>query len=891
MTPERRRQVEELYRAALERPALERIAWVAERCTGDLELQFAVEALLAHTKDTQLREPSNDAQSDAIRMEPGVSVGSYRVDGFLGAGGMGVVYRATDTRLDRPVAIKFLSDSRLDAHARKSFEREARLASALNHPHILTVHDVGDYAGKQFLVTEFVDGATLADWLNDEPRTWKQCAELMIGVADALATAHAANILHRDVKPANILVSRAGHAKLADFGLAKAVEDDVGRPLPGGTLSRAGAMVGTVGYMSPELLAGRRVDARTDIFAFGVVLYEMLTRHSPFAGDTDIDVMHAVVHNEPMALPADLPEALRSIVEKALEKDPADRYQSMRDLVVDLKRVVRRTVPEAKTSAYGTQERFPLAKRSRWKLTRAAALLVGVIAVVAAVTIVSVGFHVYTRDEQTAATTTQAAESPPPRSALQVVPTLRDSVAVLPFDNLSPNPDDAYFAAGVHEELLNQLVKLKNLSVISRTSVMQYADSELPIPQIARDLGVETVLEGSVRYAANKVRIVAQLIDAETDSHLWSEVYERDLIDVFAVQADIAMNIADALSIEFSSAEQQMLKKAPTGSPQALALYLRSYETEDLQKARELLEQAIEADPAFADAHAELGYLRAFELINSNGGTAIPVDHRREFERQVKDHSSRALEIDPQNSTAHQALAVLAFVRWEWIEAQTQFERALQLAPNNLAPHHAYLLACLGRYDEALRIAERLVQLNPGDPSIGFWHGTILAYARRHDDATAAFERALQAPSTFLLPRDGLMLTEIARGNPSAALEQLRLSESIAGEQRLLVFLAEWAYGYSRINRKEDAARIVGEIKAASMQGLSPGAGGWAMAHLAVEEYDQALEWLETAAKKAVAHEIDEGLFQLMVLRANVTNDPVLESGEFADVLSRIKGN
>ena len=241
MTPERRRQVEELYRAALEHPAPDRLAWVGERCAGDLELQFAVEALLAHTKDTQLRDPSNDAHSDAIRMEPGVSVGSYRIDGFLGAGGMGVVYRATDTRLNRPVAIKFLSDARLDEQARKSFEREARLASALNHPHILTVHDVGDYAGKQFLVTEFVDGATLADWLNDEPRTWQQCAELMIGVADALATAHAANILHRDMKPANILVSRAGHAKLADFGLAKAVEDDAGRPLPRSTFSRTGA--------------------------------------------------------------------------------------------------------------------------------------------------------------------------------------------------------------------------------------------------------------------------------------------------------------------------------------------------------------------------------------------------------------------------------------------------------------------------------------------------------------------------------------------------------------------------------------------------------------------------------------------------------------------------
>ena len=321
MTPERRRQVEELYRAALERPAADRLTWVAERCAGDFELRIAVETRLAHTKDTQLAAPLHDAPSVAGSGESGASIGSYRVDKLLGAGGMGVVYRAIDTRLDRPVAIKFLAEGLLDAHASERFAREARMASALNHPHILTVHDIGEYEGKPYIVAELVDGPTLADWMNDEPHTWRQSVELLIGVADALATAHSANILHRDVKPANIFVRRAGYAKLADFGLAKMAEDKAGsQALARNTYSRTGAVVGTVGYMSPEQLEGRAVDARSDIFAFGVVLYEVLTRHSPFAGNSDIDLMHAVVHKEPQPLPPDLPEALRTIVEKALEK-------------------------------------------------------------------------------------------------------------------------------------------------------------------------------------------------------------------------------------------------------------------------------------------------------------------------------------------------------------------------------------------------------------------------------------------------------------------------------------------------------------------------------------------------------------------------------------------
>ena len=325
---------------ALQRPPAERLAFVTEGALGDNDLRRDVEVLLSSGKSTELRDASLAAEGG---IRAGVEIGHYRVDRPLGRGGMGVVFRAIDTRLNRPVAIKLLSESFLDANARRRFQRQAQMASALNHPHILTVHDVGEYAGSEYLVTEYVDGGTLEGWLATEERTSRQIVELLIGVADGLAAAHASNILHRDIKPANILVSSTGYAKLADFGLAKPVQDSGNRDGGSAAYTRVGVIIGTLAYMSPEQVSGRTLDARSDIFSFGVVLHEALAGRRPFAGDTDVDLMHAIAHDAPAALPSDVPDSLRDIVEKATEKDPAERYQSMRELVVDLKRFARRT--------------------------------------------------------------------------------------------------------------------------------------------------------------------------------------------------------------------------------------------------------------------------------------------------------------------------------------------------------------------------------------------------------------------------------------------------------------------------------------------------------------------------------------------------------------------
>jgi formylglycine-generating enzyme required for sulfatase activity/dienelactone hydrolase len=334
MGGDRQQQIERLYREALERPADERLAFVERSSADDVELRQAVEARLAGVDATVAAGPPPGVTA-------GTLIGHYRVDGVIAGGGMGIVCRGTDLNLDRPVAIKFLSDQLLDANARRRFQQEARMASALNHPHILTVHDAGELDGRQYLVTELVDGGTLADWRRGGAQHgWRQCVELLIGVADGLAAAHAANILHRDIKPANILVTRSGYAKLADFGLAK-LADEHGHGSSEATRTAAGAVLGTIAYMSPEQAAGLTLDPRSDVFSFGVVLYELLTGRRPFKAASDLELLQTIIHSPPAPLDGELPEALRAIVEKAIEKDPADRYQTMRDFVVDLRRVVR----------------------------------------------------------------------------------------------------------------------------------------------------------------------------------------------------------------------------------------------------------------------------------------------------------------------------------------------------------------------------------------------------------------------------------------------------------------------------------------------------------------------------------------------------------------------
>jgi TolB-like protein len=470
---------------------------------------------------------------------------------------------------------------------------------------------------------------------------------------------------------------------------------------------------------------------------------------------------------------------------------------------------------------------------------------------------------------------------------------LPNKIAVLPCDNQSPDPADAHFASGLHQDIIWQLDKLRNLTTIPRVTVLRYAGTDMPVAAIAAELGVRALLDCTVRYADNRVRITAELVDATGLQTLWQSNYEpslADIKDVFAVQADIAMNIADACSILFTDAERELLAQPATVSTEAWVLFLKGLEEPDYERTVELFEEAVAADGQFAAPRGALAFLWATELTNTNYSAAVSPEARTEHEAKVRDYAEAALAIDATAPYARSALTLLGMLNWRWTEAYERIVRARELAPNDVTQYDLFLLSYLGRYDEAMNVVQRGEQLYPHDPA--WWRGWAAGFAGDYDESAAAFSAVVDgAPGDQgLLARDWLARMEIARGNRAAALEQLRLSETISAAQRQPLFLPMWAYAYGRLGQAGDARRIFAEIEQREAAGTRFGAGGWAMASLAVGDEDGALEWLETAAAKAARHELDEGFFNLMALRANVTNDDALRQREFVDVLGRIKG-
>ena len=825
-----------------------------------------------------------------MSLSAGTMLGPYQIARLIGAGGMGEVYAAMDTRLDRTVAIKVLPEHvASDPDRRKRFEREARAVSSLNHPHIATLHDVGEHSGRYFIVMELVEGRALDELLHRGKLPIGEALVYGGQIARALDAAHRSGIVHRDLKPANVMITSSG-AKLLDFGLAK-LEDEPQAPGPvavteqrGSPLTTEGTVLGTAQYMAPEQVEGRAVDARADIFSFGSILYEMLTGKRAFEADSAAGLTAAILAKDPPPLAATLgpqvPQALEHVVGMCLAKKPDDRWQTARDVGKQLDWI---------GSSISSPATMPLAKNARPAKRWLAAVAALAIIVMAAAGLVFRGRIVAPNSAAPSPASTSGEGAAAQGSGAPTV--LPHSVAVLPFENMSPNANDAYFAQGVHEEVLNQLGKISSMNVIARTSVLRYADGKTPIPDIARELNVQTVMEGSVRYAGDNVRITAQLIDAKSGAHLWSEAYSRKIDDIFEIQADIAMNIANAVRAEFSLEEQKAIEKPLTTSPEAYALYLQALSIDVANGAATnsrvhgLLDRAIALDPNFAAALGLKAEAYSQQVANTIQNNAALPDERERLEQRVHEYAGRALALDPREPGALGAIAGIEVQSWRW--SGLVLPKAEDMS-RSAAPT-LWVHAWMGDTEHALQVSRRFTEIDPRN----FWShlhlGILLAYAGDRNTSSRALQRSLELLE-LPLTRAWLAYDAVAVGDREAARNELQQVEQMLGSEPPVIYLPELAYAYARIGRNDDAQRLFAQLQTAAKT-QNVGAGALALGYLAVGDDERALAYLEEVAREAHDHEPDAAFLAVMNLKMNFLADPRVTTGRLADVLGRIKGS
>lgn len=698
----------------------------------------------------------------------GLTVAQYRITGKLGEGGMGVVYRAEDSRLERTVALKFLSPDMLDdGEAKARFLREARAAASLDHPNICTVYEIGEEQGRAFIAMAFIEGETLRDMVGKRPLPLAAALDIAVQACEGLQAAHKRGIVHRDIKSANLMLTPESKVKVMDFGLAQLAGQS--------RLTRSRTTLGTAAYMSPEQAQSRAVDHRTDLWSLGVVLYEMIAGQMPFQGENEAAVLYAVVHSSPAPvteLRAGLTAALDRVLGKAMAKDPDDRYQHADDLLVDLRAL---------------QKGAPVSAPARFRRRN---LLIGAGAAGAA----AIGVALSLRTGSS--------------------PARISSLVVLPLENLSGNPEQEYFADGMTDALTTGLSKIASLRTISRSTAMQYKGSKKPIREIAKELRVDAVVGGSVAREGARVRVSAQLIDASTDQNIWAESYERELASILTLQGEVARTIASKVSATLRPEEAKLLAGSRQVNPQTYEAYLKGLfwmnkgTPEAFDKAVIFLQEAVDKDPTDPLAYAGLaiGYATAGHLMDSP-------DYKVPRARAA---AQRALQLDDTLADAHVALGVIEGYRdFQWEAAERRFKRAIELNPNYPFAHFqmGWLHVLYDRFDEAIASGKKTLELDPLSV-VNYWVTDFYRQSRRFKEAITETSRAIEMNPNVYTARIVLANTYSDMGRHVEAIEEYKRAVAIA--PGMFGYLgAEYAVA----GRIDEAKKVLAQLEAMKLTG------------------------------------------------------------------------
>lgn len=712
--------------------------------------------------------------------------GRYQIIEELGRGGMGVVYKADDTKLKRTVALKFLpSELTHIPDIKDRFMREAQAAAALDHPNICTVYEFYEAEEKSFISMAYVEGQSLKKKIESGPLELDEALRIASQVAEGLHKAHKKGVVHRDIKSANIMVTEENQAKIMDFGLAKMIG--------GNLITKEASTMGTVAYMSPEQARGQAVDNRTDIWSFGIVLYEILTGQLPFKGEHEQSIIFSILHDKPekmSCLRIGISSELEQVVDTALAKNPEERYQHIDEMLEDLKSIAEGLLPLKAGEGPGKRE---LSRDNR--------------------TLLYAGI---------------------------------DSIAVLPMDNLSGDPGQEYFSDGITDALISELAKISALRVISRQSVMQYKGSIKPMPEIAKELNVKAIVEASVLTAGSKVRINAKLVQAPTDQTFWAQSYERELTDILVLQSEVAQTLAREIKVELTPEEKSRLSSAHVVDVEAHKAYLKGryflnkLTPEDINKSIEYFQLAIKMDPDYAPPHAGLSDA-CFHLVD----WVIPPDKTSAIDdarTKSRDAARKAIELDEMLSEAHSSMATTqAFFEWDWAGAEASFKRAIELNPGDALAHIHYsqFLSLIGKHNTALREARRAEELIPLSPLACYFVGQAYYLARQYGQAIQQLEKALEFDPFFIPALNLYGFVYFIKKQHKEAIAVWGKMHGLTGRKELTKFFAE-------LDFKEALQKWL-ELSETPNAAFCLKPSTFGLVHMMLENKDEAFDWLEKA--------------------------------------------